>query len=108
MSKTNQSLNLAHAVLIISFKWRESFNLEKQDGNNIANNIASKKEFINFMDFLKNELNEVGFLVPSSKSKRMFQNIQSMFLRSKLTKPEINTLWGMIKKLRKYDKNNRI
>ena len=53
------------------------------------------------MNFLKKELDEVGFLYPKQKSKSMFQNIQSMFMRSALSKTEIQTLWGMLKKLRK-------
>ena len=57
------------------------------------------------MDYLKNELDEIGFLHPKHKSKSMFHNIQTMFLRSALTKIEIQTLWGMIKKLTKGSKN---
>ena len=53
------------------------------------------------MNFLKVELEEVGFLHPKNKSKKMFENIQTLFLRSSLSKIEIQTLWGMIKKLRK-------
>ena len=53
------------------------------------------------MSYLKNELNEVSFLHPKSKSIRMFENIQTLFLRSSLSKSEIQTLWGMVKKLRK-------
>ena len=50
--------------------------------------------------------NEIGFLYPKHKSKSMFNNIQTMFLRSSLSKIEIQTLWGMIKKLR-YSAKNR-
>ena len=53
------------------------------------------------MNFLKDELVDVGFLHPKNKSKKMFENIQTLFLRSSLSKIEIQTLWGMIKKLRK-------
>ena len=53
------------------------------------------------MDFLKGELNDVGFFSPQKKTKGMFENIQTMFMRSSLSKTEIQTLWGMIKKLRK-------
>ena len=53
------------------------------------------------MDFLKGELNEVGFFYPQKKTKSMFKNIQTMFMRTSLSKTEIQTLWGMIKKLRK-------
>jgi tRNA C32,U32 (ribose-2'-O)-methylase TrmJ len=69
--------------------------------NRINSNIALKSDFLNFMDFLKDELNDVGFFYPQKKTKSMFENIQTMFMRSSLSKTEIQTLWGMIKKLRK-------
>ncbi len=107
LSKTNKSLNLSHAVFLICYKWSEYFNISTNfiNSNNIRSKIASKKEFQFFMDYLKKELNEVGFLYPKHKSKSMFNNIQTMFLRSSLSKIEIQTLWGMIKKLRNSAKN---
>ena len=107
LSKTNKSLNLSHAVLLFSYKWKEYFykpsHLHSSNFNN--RKIASKKEFQLFMNYLKNELDEIGFLYPEHKSKSMFNNIQTMFLRSALSKIEIQTLWGMIKKLRNTLKN---
>jgi len=107
LSRSNRSLNLSHAVFLICYKWNEYFNVSTNfiNSNNIRSKIASKKEFQFFMDYLKKELNEVGFLYPKHKSKSMFNNIQTMFLRSSLSKIEIQTLWGMIKKLRKSAKN---
>ena len=103
LSKTNKSLNLSHAVLLFSYKWKEYFYSPSNllSSNCVNRKIATKKEFQLFMNYLKNELNEIGFLYPKHKSKSMFNNIQTMFLRSALTKIEIQTLWGMIKKLRK-------
>ena len=102
LSKTNTSLNLSHAVLLMSYKWKEHINNSSfLVGSNTTNNeLSTKKEFQFFMDYLKNELDEVGFLYPKHKSKSLFQNIQTMFLRSALSKTEIQTLWGMIRKLR--------
>ena len=102
-AKSNTSLNLSHAVLLISFNWRNFINLKKNKSKEISvfNNNAEKKDFVNFMSFLKKELNEVRFLYPKNKSKSMFENIQTMFMRSSLNKTEIQTLWGMFKKLRK-------
>ena len=57
------------------------------------------------MDFLKKELNDVGFLYPKDKAKSMIENIETMLIRASLSKTEIQTLWGMIKKLRKQAKN---
>ena len=69
--------------------------------NIVIEKKALNKDFLYFMNFLKDELEEVGFLHPKNKSKKMFENIQTLFLRSSLSKIEIQTLWGMIKKLRK-------
>ena len=100
LSKSNTSLNLSHAVLLFAYQWKEYFSKKNIQNNKINENIALKSDFDYFMNFLKCELEEVGFLRPSDKSKNMFNNIQTMFLRSALSKSEIKTLWGMIKKLR--------
>ena len=107
LSKTNKSLNLSHAVLLICYKWNEYFNASKNfiNSDNIRRKISSKKDFQFFMDYLKKELNDIGYLYPKHKSKSMFNNIQTMFLRSSLSKIEIQTLWGMIKKLKNTAKN---
>ena len=67
----------------------------------LSQNLALKCDFLNFMDFLKRQLDEVGFLYPPHKRESMFKNIQTMFIRTSLSKIEVQTLWGMIKKLRK-------
>ena len=102
-SSSNPSLNLSHAVLIFSFSWRNFFLLQKKTPkNNILNNkMALKKDFHYFMNFLKQELDEVGFLYPKNKAKSMIENIETMLIRASLSKTEIQTLWGMVKKLRK-------
>ena len=101
-ANSNTSLNLSHAVLLISFAWRDFFYLKKQKSkDDINNDKALMSDFNLFMKFLKKELNDVGFLYPEKKSKSMFENIQTMFLRASLSKTELQTLWGMIKKLRK-------
>ncbi len=95
----NYSLNLAHSVLIMAYKWREYFNNYKfKSYKNYE--ISDKKNFDLFMEFLKKELDNSGFLYPKEKSNSMFNNVQSMFLRAKLSKKEIQTLWGMIKVLK--------
>ena len=101
-SKTNTSLNLSHAVLLIAYNLRINYFLKaKNDLEKININTSTKRDFIYFMDFLKNELVDVGFLKATNKSENLFNNIQNMFIRSSLKKSEIQTLWGMIKKLRK-------
>ena len=100
LSKKNQSLNLSHSVLLMAYKWKEYFS----KSNNIKSrkiNLSTKKDFNFFMNFLKYELIESGFLLEKEKRSSKFNNIQAMFLRAKLSKTEIQTLWGMIKKLKR-------
>ena len=84
--------------------------LNKKNKNSLIkkkkkSNLSLKKDFNLLMNYLKSELEEVRFLFPKHKSKSMFNNIQTMFLRSELSKNEIQTLWGMVKKLRNSKKN---
>ena len=84
----------------MSYKWKEYFD----KSSNIKSkkiNLSTKKDFNYFMNFLKCELIESGFLLENEKKSSKFSNIQAMFLRAKLSKTEIQTLWGMIKKFKK-------
>jgi tRNA/rRNA methyltransferase len=95
-SNNNHSYNLSHSVLLMSYMWQEHFrNFMFRVSKN--NDLSDKKSFNFFMQYLRNELNNSGFLYPKEKSNSMFNNIQSMFLRAELSKREIQTLWGMIK-----------
>lgn len=105
LSNLNKSLNLSHSVLIFSYKWQEYFeNFKFIKSNN--KEIADKKSFNFFMKYLKSELLNSGFLYPKEKSNSMFKNIQSTFVRAQLSKSEIQTLWGMIKMIKKPKKRN--
>ena len=96
VSPGNHSFNLSHSVLLMAYKWQEYFKYFKiQTSNN--NDLSDKKNFDVFMEYLRKELKNSGFLYPKEKSNSMFNNIQSMFLRANLSKKEIQTLWGMIK-----------
>ena len=104
-SKKNSSLNLSHAVTIVSFKIYEYLSINKNTSSNLKNNsseLSNKKELSYFMNYLTNELEKVNFFYPLSKKQSMIDNIYAIFLKASLTKKETNTLWGMLKKLRKY------
>ena len=103
-SKKNTSLNLSHAVSIVAFKIYEYFTTHKNGFSNQKNNssiLSNKKELSYFMDYLTKELEKVNFFYPLSKKQSMIDNIYAIFLKASLTKKETNTLWGMLKKLRK-------
>jgi len=103
-SKKNNSLNLSHAVSIVSYKIYEYFFLKKENLFNEINNfseLSNKKELSYFMNYLINKLDDVNFFNPLEKKQSMVDNIYAIFLKASLTKKEINTLWGMIKKIQK-------
>ena len=96
VSDCNHSFNLSHSVLLVAYKWQEYFN-QFSHHISIDKDLPDKKNFDIFMKYLRNRLENSGFLYPKEKSNSMFNNIQSMFLRANLSKKEIQTLWGMIK-----------
>ena len=96
VSDCNHSFNLSHSVLLVAYKWQEYFN-QFSHHISIDKDLSDKKNFDIFMKYLRNRLENSGFLYPKEKSNSMFNNIQSMFLRANLSKKEIQTLWGMIK-----------
>ena len=99
-SKKNTSLNLSHAVSIISYKINEFITSKKYTNKeDILINTTNKKELINFMNYLNLQLDKENFFYPFSKKQSMIDNIYAIFLKASLSKKEVNTLWGMLKKL---------
>ena len=95
----SNSLNLSHAVAIISFKL---FELDKSNKNNIKsqnNNFITKGELSKYFDYLFENLENKNFFTPKEKTESMKDNIYNIYLKSPLTKKEIQTLWGITKKL---------
>jgi tRNA/rRNA methyltransferase len=105
-SNKNKSLNLSHAVTIIS---HELFSLSqikiKKVVSNLKNEKANKGDLSNFMDFLINDLNLKGFFKPVEKKESMIDNIYSIYNKIDLSKKELRMLWGIHKKLKNQPKS---
>jgi tRNA/rRNA methyltransferase len=105
------SLNLAQAVLLISYEWM------KQNGTGTLGRVttyeqalvpglrlrgsrpAAKEELTAFFVHLERELDESGFFTAPDKRPNVTQNLRSMFVRMGATEQEIRTLRGIIKAL---------
>jgi len=100
-SSRNDSLNLSHAVAIVAYKINEYYLKKNRISNYTKNNsnLSKKKDLNNFLNFLIDNLDKKNFFYPLGKKERMIDNICSIFLKASLTKKEVNTLWGMLKKL---------
>ena len=100
------SLNLAQAVLLVSYEWM------KQSGGGSIGRVttyeeplqpgprtrgsppASKEDLLAFFDHIERELEQNGFFSPPEKRPSMVQNMRTMFTRMGATQQEIRTLRG--------------
>jgi tRNA/rRNA methyltransferase len=105
------SLNLAQAVLILSYEWM------KQTGGGTLGRVttyeaplqpglqtrgsppASRGDLTGFFEHIERELNASGFFTAPEKRPSVIQNLRSMFVRMGATEQEIRTLRGIVKAL---------
>jgi len=105
--KNKSSLNLSHSILLVAYEFSK-LNIKKNNHkNNTIKNIATKKEFYQMMNHLRDELEDSGFFHPLEKAKSMFLNIQNMFIRANFTSQEIRTFRGIIRKLSNTRNSNK-
>ena len=105
-AKLNKSLNLSHAVSVIS---QEIFSQNIKSSKVLENNEkkdqkVTKGELSNFINALIGDLDNKGFFNPVEKKDGMIDNIYSIYNKMDLTKKELKMLWGMHKKLKNQPK----
>ena len=102
---TNKSLNLSHAVSVMSYELFQANNtsFKKNPTSNIDK--ISKLEFSNFINVLVKDLDSRGFFKPIEKKASMIDNIYSIYSKTDLSKKELRMLWGIHKKLKKQPKS---
>ena len=99
-SKSN-SLNLSHAVTVLSHKLFELNNLKITNSISIEQDNISKYQLSKFLNYVIEKLENKKFFTPNEKKESMKNNIYSIFTKIPLTKKELQTLWGITKKLNK-------
>lgn len=98
------SMNLAHAVAVMSYEWFQS-GLSEPAGpgpralGHPAAKPASKAELVALFDHLESELDACGFLFPPEKRATMVRNLRAIFQRAGLADSEVRTLRGVIASL---------
>ena len=91
------SLNLAQAVLIVSYEWFIAGSAAPADiRRRGGSRPATKAELINFMEHLEEELVHNGFLRNRESRPRMVRHLRSVFQRAQCTEQEIRTLHGVV------------
>ena len=101
----NKSLNLSHAVSVISYELFLANNSSVKNISTSNMDKVSKLELSNFIKFLVNDLDFRGFFRPVEKKSNMIDNIYSIYNKIGLTKKELRMLWGMHKKLKNQPKS---
>tara|TARA_B110000263_G_scaffold174324_1_gene152239 strand:+ start:1388 stop:2188 length:801 start_codon:yes stop_codon:yes gene_type:complete len=94
------SLNLAQAVLIISYEWftlAKEMPIEKLVNNDIR--PANKNELNDFFIRFESALDASGFFRSSDMRPSMVRNLRAMLQRATLTEQEIRTLHGVVSSL---------
>ena len=99
-SKSN-SLNLSHAVTVLCYKLFELNNFKSNNFISIENDKINKYQLSKFINYLFKHLENKKFFTPREKKESMKNNIYSIFTKIPLTKKELQTLWGITKKLNK-------
>ena len=102
---TNKSLNLSHAVSVMSYELFQANNTSFKKNSTSNIDKVSKLEFSNFINVLLKDLDSRGFFKPIEKKASMIDNIYSIYNKTDLSKKELRMLWGIHKKLKNQPKS---
>ena len=96
-----RSLNLAQAVLVVSYEWYQSGAAAETtvDSFERSSRPATNDEIQRFFSHLEAQLDAAGFLFPPEKRPAMVRNLRNLFLRADLTEQEVRTLHGVVRSL---------
>ncbi len=98
LNPEHTSLNLAQAVLLIGYEYSKIKGFPLM-GN--KHHPADKKHFDAFWIYLNKTLEEFGYYRWPDKKERMQENLYSLLLRMNPNPTEVNTLFGIIRKLKR-------
>jgi tRNA/rRNA methyltransferase len=89
------SLNVAQAVLLVSYEWRVSRDAALPFGAPEAE-PASKADLVGLFAHLEEALERAGFFRPPEKKAHMVASLRTLLQRAELTEQEVRTLRGVI------------
>jgi tRNA/rRNA methyltransferase len=96
-----RSLNLAQAVAINAYEWRQLITDRPPAIFREAADVADQAAMIGFYEQLEGELHASGFFHPPEKIPSMVRNLRVIFARSRLSLQEVRTLRGVVTALTK-------
>src|SRR6185312_11249688 len=98
------SLNVAQAVLLVSYEWMTSGDTSPEERmSEHATRPANKDELQNLFDHLERALDQSGFLRHKAMRPAMVNNLRALLQRATMTEQEVRTFHGVIKFLSKSE-----
>ncbi|WP_350334822.1 RNA methyltransferase [Coralliovum pocilloporae] len=100
------SLNIAQAVLVMSYEWRKVVLGEEEVtpfSTPDAIQAAPKADLIRMFEHLERALDAVNFFRPPEKKPSIVRNLRTMLQRAQFSEQEIRTLRGVIAALEKRE-----
>lgn len=91
------SLNIAQAVLLMSYEWRQQ--VDKGEVLPFSGGVdpaAPREELLGLFGHLEETLDRTGFFKTDDKRPTMVNNLRAVFTRAGMTSQEIRTLRGVI------------
>ncbi|MBR5598478.1 MAG: RNA methyltransferase [Alphaproteobacteria bacterium] len=97
LNPEHSSLNLAQAVLILSYEYyKTTLTSPHTTFQTNGGEIASKEKLLKFLTTLDDHIKKSPRLKNTDHTESLIRNINNIFTRSQLTTQELNSLYGVI------------
>ena len=102
------SLNIAQAVLLMSYEWMKSSleDLEAVPFQALEQRPSTKEQLFGLFDQLEEALDSRNYFHPPSKKPKMVDNLRAVLSRRAFTEQEISVLRGVISSLDRFSRNS--
>jgi tRNA/rRNA methyltransferase len=101
------SLNIAQAVLLMSYEWMKS-GMEDLSATSFAANPqrpSTKSQLQGLFDHVEETLSARNYFHPIEKKPKMVENLRAVFSRQGFTEQEISVLRGVISSIDRFPRN---
>ncbi|TIV73593.1 MAG: RNA methyltransferase, partial [Mesorhizobium sp.] len=98
------SLNIAQAVLLMSYEWMKSGLADETETNFSGPELvpATKEQLHSLFAYLENALEARGYFRPEEKKPKMVDNLRAVLTRAGFAESELKVLRGIISSLDRF------
>ena len=98
------SLNIAQAVLLMSYEWMKSGLADETATNFVGPELvpATKEQLHSLFAYLESALEARGYFRPEEKKPKMVDNLRAVLTRAGFAEPELKVLRGIISSLDRF------